>query len=59
MLTMHHPSPAEYISGQLAALPFAGAILVLDAAVQTALHNDILSALHPYIDVMQQAWLCP
>jgi ubiquinone/menaquinone biosynthesis C-methylase UbiE len=50
ILTMRHPAPAEYIPGQLAALPFAGAIKVLDTAAQTALHNDILTALHPYID---------
>jgi SAM-dependent methyltransferase len=50
ILTMRHPSPAEYIAGQLAALPFAGAIKALETAAQTALHNDILSALHPYID---------
>jgi SAM-dependent methyltransferase len=50
ILTMRHPSPAEYIPGQLAALPFAGAIKALETAMQTALYNDILTALHPYID---------
>jgi ubiquinone/menaquinone biosynthesis C-methylase UbiE len=50
MLTLRHPSPAEYIPGQLAALPFAGAIEALETAAQTALYNDILTALHPYID---------
>ena len=50
ILTMRHPSPAEYIPGQLAALPFAGAIKALETAAQTALHNDILTVLHPYID---------
>jgi len=47
---MRHPSPAEYIPGQLAALPFAEVIKALETAAQTALHNDILIALHPYID---------
>ena len=50
ILTLHHPAPAEYIAGQLAALPFAGAITALESAMQTALHNDILTALHPYMD---------
>ena len=50
ILTMRHPSPAEYIPGQLAALPFAGALKALETAMQTALYNDILTALHPYID---------
>jgi ubiquinone/menaquinone biosynthesis C-methylase UbiE len=50
VLTMRHPSPAAYIAGQLAALPFAGAIKALETTAQTALHNDILTALHPYID---------
>ena len=50
MLTLRHPSPADYIPGQLAALPFAGAIKALATAVQIALYNDILTALHPYID---------
>jgi len=50
ILTMRHPSPAAYIPGQLAALPFAGAIKALEPAMQTALYNDILTALCPYID---------
>ena len=50
ILTMRHPSPAEFIPGQLAALPFAGAIAALDASAQTALLNDILTAAQPYTD---------
>ena len=47
---MRHPSPAEFISGQLAALPFAGAIAALEASAQAALLNDILAATQPYTD---------
>ena len=49
-LTLRHPAPTAYIPGQLAALPFAGMIEALEPAAQTALHHEILAALHPYID---------
>jgi ubiquinone/menaquinone biosynthesis C-methylase UbiE len=50
ILTIRHPSPAEYIPGQLAALPFARAIEALEIAALEALHHDILTALDPYMD---------
>jgi ubiquinone/menaquinone biosynthesis C-methylase UbiE len=50
VLTMRHPTPAEFIAGQLAATPLAGAVAALDAAAQVALRHDILASLRPYTD---------
>ena len=50
VLTMRHPTPAEFIAGQLAATPLAGAVAALDAAAQVALRYDILASLRPYTD---------
>lgn len=50
VLTMRHPTPAEFIAGQLAATPLAGAVAALDAAAQGALRHDILASLRPYTD---------
>jgi SAM-dependent methyltransferase len=50
ILTLRHPAPAEFIAGQLAATPLAGAVAALDAAAQVALRHDILATLRPYTD---------
>ncbi len=50
MQTLRHPSPATYIRGQLAALPFAATIDALDADAQAALFDDLLTTFHPYTD---------
>lgn len=50
IVTMRNPSPATFIPGQLAASPWAGAIAALDASAQSALLDDIIAALQPYID---------
>ncbi len=50
ILTKRHPSLAEYIPGQLSALPFAGAIQALEAETQANLLNDIVESLKPYTD---------
>ena len=50
ILTLRHASPATYLRGQLAALPFAGTIAALDAAAETALLTDMTTTLQPYTD---------
>ena len=50
VLTLRHPAPAEFLAGQLAATPLAGAVAALDAAAQAALRHDILATLRPYTD---------
>jgi hypothetical protein len=50
ILTRRHPAPAEFMAGQLAATPLAGAVAGLDAAAQVALRHDILATLRPYTD---------
>ena len=50
ILTKRHPSLADYIPGQLSALPFAGLIEALEPSVQHALLNDIVETLQPYTD---------
>jgi SAM-dependent methyltransferase len=50
ILTLRHPAPGEFMGGQLAATPLAGAVAALDAAAQVALRHDILATLRPYTD---------
>ena len=50
ILTLRHASPATYLRGQLAALPFAATIDALDADAQAALLDDLLSTFQPYTD---------
>jgi SAM-dependent methyltransferase len=50
ILTMRHPSPAEFIPGQLSALPFADAIQALEPEAQAALVHHIVETLQPYTD---------
>lgn len=50
IFTIRHPSPAEFIAGQLAATPVASAIAALDVRARTALLNDIRATLRPYTD---------
>ncbi len=49
-LTIRHPNPADFIRGQLAATPVADQVAALDDAGLTALVDDILGALHCYVD---------
>ena len=50
IVTMRNPSLATFIPGQLAASPWAGAVAALDATAQSALLDDVISALQPYTD---------
>jgi SAM-dependent methyltransferase len=47
---LRFPSVEEFIPGQLAAIPLAGAIAALDTATRTALLTDIREALWAYKD---------
>jgi SAM-dependent methyltransferase len=50
ILTIRHPSLTEFIAGQLAATPVAARVAALEANAQTALLDDIRTALRPYTD---------
>lgn len=50
IVTIRNSSLATFIQGQLAASPWAGAVAALDASAQSALLDEILSALSPYTD---------
>jgi hypothetical protein len=47
---MRFPSLAEYLPGYLAATPMAGAIAVMEDGRRTALFENLLTALQPYVD---------
>lgn len=50
ILTIRHPSLAEFVSGQLAATPIAARVAALDVNARRALLDDIRAALRPYTD---------
>jgi len=50
LLTIRYPTPAAFIHGQLAATPVADQMATLDENGREALVNEILAALHGYID---------
>ncbi|MEM7111388.1 MAG: methyltransferase domain-containing protein [Chloroflexota bacterium] len=50
ILTIRHPAPAEFITGQLAATPVASQIDALPETQRTALIQDICDNLLPYTD---------
>ena len=50
ILTIRHPSVAEFISGQLTATPMAASIAALSGDGRAALHDDICASLRPYTD---------